>query len=309
MKQVLLPIVLSFFFMFNLQAQQDSLYLWPDGVPFAKKHNLQETFTFRNITRVQDVTNPMLISFLPPAEKATGGAVIICPGGGYRILAIDHEGYAFARWFNERGIAAFVLKYRLPNDEAMTQKEIAPLMDVQQAFRMVRKKAKKWNIDLEKVGVMGFSAGGHLASTAATHFMDIVGDIKDKTNVRPDFAILAYPVVTFNPTFYHGGSQRALLGEDADQAMIDRFSNELRVTAETPPTFLVHSADDGAVPVENSIHFYLAMRKHGVPGEMHIYEKGGHGYGMAKDKGDLASWMDRLEAWLARMALVAGEED
>jgi len=295
---------LFLFSLFTLTAQQDSLYLWPDGVPLARDSGIRESYTFRGIARVQDVVNPMLMPFFPPKEKATGASVIICPGGGYRILAIDHEGFEFARWFNERGIAAFVLKYRLPNDEAMDQKEIAPLMDAQQAFRMVRENAKKWNLDPRKVGVMGFSAGGHLASTAGTHFMDIVGGINDTTSVRPDFMILGYPVVTFDPAHYHGGSRRALLGDHPTMEMVDRFSNEKRVTDQTPPTFLVHSTDDGAVPVENSIHFYLALRKHGIPAEMHIYEKGGHGYGMGKEKDDVDSWTDRLHAWLARMGMV-----
>lgn len=302
MRAILLTNLLLFSLV-SLIAQQDSLYLWPDGARFAKENDLQETFTFRGVVRVEDVTNPMLTVFLPSKEKATGASVIICPGGGYRILAIDHEGYEFARWFNERGIAAFVLKYRLPNDEAMDHKEIVPLMDTQQAFRIVRKNAKKWKVDPNKVGILGFSAGGHLASTAGTHFMDIVGGIKDTTNVRPDFMILGYPVITFDPAYYHGGSRRALIGEHPTMEMVDRFSNEKRVTDLTPPTFLVHATDDGSVPVENSIHFYLALRKHGIPAEMHIYEQGGHGFGMGHDKGDVGTWTDRLEAWLVRMEL------
>lgn len=291
----------------TLPAQRDSLYLWPDGVPFAKKSDLKETFTFRGLTRVENVTNPMLKVFLPPAEKATGAAVIICPGGGYRILAIEHEGDDFARWFNERGVAAFVLKYRLPNDAAMDHKEIAPLMDAQQAFRIVRKNAQKWRIDPQKVGVMGFSAGGHLASTAGTHFMDMAGGVEDTMSVRPDFMILGYPVISFDPAYGHMGSRSNLIGEYPTMEMVDRFSNEKRVTDQTPTTFLVHSADDRSVPVENSIHFFLALRKHGIPAEMHIYEQGGHGYGMGKDKGDVASWTDRLHAWLARMGMASGQ--
>lgn len=286
-----------------MKAQQDSIYLWPNGVPLSKPNELKETFTFRDVVRVQDVTQPTLTPFLPDREKATGASVIICPGGGYRILAIKHEGYEFARWFSERGIAAFVLKYRLPNDQAMNDKEIVPLMDVQQAFRMIRKNAKKWGLDPQKVGIMGFSAGGHLASTAGTHFMDIVGGIQDTTNVRPDFMILGYPVITFDPSYGHMGSRQALIGENPTMEMVDRFSNEKRVTERTPPTFLVHSSDDRAVPVQNSIHFYLALHKFNIPAEMHIYEQGGHGYGMGLHKGDVASWTGRLHAWLNRMRL------
>lgn len=304
MNRVILSLSFLLLFSMFLTAQQDSIYLWPDGVPFAKENDLEETWTFRGIARVQDVTHPMLNVFLPPKEKATGAAVVICPGGGYRILAIDHEGYQFARWFNERGIAAFVLKYRLPNDEAMEHKEIVPLMDAQQALRIVRHNAEEWNVDPRKVGIMGFSAGGHLASTAGTHFMDAVGGIEDTISVRPDFMVLGYPVVSFDPAVGHMGSRRALIGEYPTAEMVDRFSNEKRVTDQTPPTFLVHSTDDRAVPVENSIQFYLALRRHGIPAEMHIYEKGGHGYGMGKDHGDVASWTDRLHAWLARRNLV-----
>ncbi len=248
--------------------------------------------------RVKDVTEPKLYTFLPPAGLRNGSSVVICPGGGYRILAIDHEGYAVARWFNKRGIAAFVLKYRLPNDEAMVEKAIVPLLDAQQAIRLVRQNAHEWGLDPSKIGIMGFSAGGHLASTVGTHFKEPVGSIADTTSVRPDFMILGYPVVSMLETITHGGSRKALLGSDPPLDLVRRFSNELQVTAATPPTFIVHSTDDRAVPVENSIRLYQSLVDHGVPAEMHLYESGGHGYGMAESDETLSSWMDRLSDWL-----------
>jgi acetyl esterase/lipase len=281
-----------------LPAQTDSIPLWPESPPFSKPNDLVEKTWTTNVMRVENVTEPKLYPFLPPADQRNGSSVVICPGGGYRILAIDHEGYAIARWFNERGIAAFVLKYRLPNDEAMDEKAIIPLLDAQQAIRMVRKNAGEWGLDPQKVGIMGFSAGGHLASTVGTHFHEPVGPIEDTTSVRPDFMILGYPVVSMLETTTHGGSRKALLGSDPPLGLVRRFSNELQVTSQTPPTFIVHSTDDKAVPVENSLQFYQALVDHSVPAEMHLYESGGHGYGMAESDEALSSWMDRLSDWL-----------
>jgi acetyl esterase/lipase len=274
------------------------MLLWSGEVPFSKPNDLVEKTWTTNVMRVKDVTAPKLYPFLPSKDQRNGSSVIICPGGGYRILAIEHEGYAFARWFNERGITAFVLKYRLPNDKAMDEKAIVPLLDAQQAIRMVRQNAAEWGLDPSKVGIMGFSAGGHLASTVGTHFQEPVGETADTTSVRPDFMILGYPVVSMLETTTHGGSRKALLGSDPPLDLVQRFSNELQVTAATPPTFIVHSTDDQAVPVENSIRLYQALANHGVPAEMHLYESGGHGYGMAESDETLSSWMDRLADWL-----------
>lgn len=281
-----------------LPAQTDSIPLWPESPPFSKPNDLVEKTWTTNVMRVENVTEPKLYPFLPPADQRNGSSVVICPGGGYRILAIDHEGYAIARWFNERGIAAFVLKYRLPNDEAMDEKAIIPLLDAQQAIRLVRQNANEWGLDSQKIGIMGFSAGGHLASTVGTHFHEPVGSIEDTTSVRPDFMILGYPVVSMLETTTHGGSRKALLGSDPPLGLVRRFSNELQVTSQTPPTFIVHSTDDKAVPVENSLQFYQALVDHSVPAEMHLYESGGHGYGMAESYEALSSWMDRLSDWL-----------
>lgn len=286
-------------------SQPQEIPLWPDRVPFALPNDLEERIVEGNITRLHDVTVPSLTVYMPPEDKASGAAVIICPGGGYQILAIDHEGYDVAQWVNEQGIAAFVLKYRLPNDEAMEQKEIGPILDLQQAIRTVRRQAPEWGINQDQIGVMGFSAGGHLASTGATHYSDNIGGIDNETSLRPDFSVLIYPVITFQSDFYHQGSKEALIGPDASQEMVERFSNHLRVTEDTPPTFLIHASDDLVVPVENSINYYLALRENGVPAEMHIYETGGHGFGMAEGQVHLSTWLDEFRLWLASRGLVS----
>lgn len=242
------------------------------------------------------VSSPEMEVFLPAKEKATGAAVIICPGGGYGVLAIGHEGYDVARRFNEIGIAAFVLKYRLPNDTIMVDKSFAPLMDVQQAIYLLRKNADKWSVNPSKIGIMGFSAGGHLAATLTVHYNDVKIENKEKISLRPDFSILIYPVISFGP-HTHSGSVNNLLGKNASQAQKDYFSNEKSVNAQTPPTFLVHANDDNVVPVENSILFNQALVKEKVKAEMHLYQGGGHGFGLnnttTKDQ-----WFDRLKNWL-----------
>ena len=192
-----------------------------------------------------------------------------------------------------------MLKYRIPNDNAQPDKSIAPLQDAQQAFRVVRKRAKEFGINPNKLGIVGFSAGGHLASTAGTHFNKQVGELADTTNVRPDFMILGYPVITMKD-FGHKGSANNLLGKTPTQEMLDLYSNELQVTPQTPPTFLVHAADDGAVPVKNSLVFYEALVKNKVPVEMHLYPKGGHGFGM-KNPTHPDLWMDRVKNWMESM--------
>jgi len=288
-------------------SQTQEIPLWPDGVPLSLPNNLQERIVQGNITRLHDVTEPTLTAFLPPEDKASGAAVIICPGGGYQILAIDHEGYDVAQWFNEQGIAAFVLKYRLPNDAAMEQKQIVPVLDLQQAIRMVRQQADEFGVNQDQIGVMGFSAGGHLASTGATHYLDNIGAMNDTTNLRPDFSVLIYPVITFQSDFYHQGSKEALVGPDASQETVERFSNHLRVTENTPPTFLIHATDDLVVPVENSINYYMALLEHDVPAEMHIYETGGHGFGLAEGQEHLSTWLDEFRLWLASRDLIFDE--
>lgn len=271
--------------------------LYKGVVPNNKQVADKENSTTRdNVTRIAKVSNPTLTVFKP--QKPNGKAVIICPGGGYGILAIDKEGTRVAEEFNKWGVTAFVLKYRLPDDSINIDRSLAPLQDAQQAIRWVRTNAAQYGIDRNKIGIMGFSAGGHLASTAATHFnfkADAAND--DTTSARPDFAILIYPVITFDSSFGHKGSRNNLVGANASKEKFDFYSNELQVTSTTPPTFLIHASDDATVPVENSIRFYQACIKNKVPAEMHIYPKGGHGFGMYNKTTD-DNWMERLRNWL-----------
>jgi enterochelin esterase family protein len=257
--------------------------LWPQGAPEAAGKETAD--------------RPTLTRYIPPADKATGAAVVVCPGGGYGALAHDHEGRQVARWLNSIGVTAFVLKYRI----APRYHHPAPLQDAQHALRTVRANAKEWHVDLKRIGIWGFSAGGHLAATAGTHFDDGKVDAEDpieRVSCRPDFMILAYPVITFTEAGMHRGSRSNLLGPDPDPKLVESLSNEKQVTARTPPTFLFHTdADRGVVP-ENSVLFYLALRKAGVPAELHIYEKGAHGVGLAPKDAILSSWPERLAAWM-----------
>jgi len=255
------------------------------------------------ILRISKVSAPTLLAFLPPKEKANGTAVIICPGGGYGILAYSHEGTDVAQALNEWGVTAFVLKYRLPDDSLMENKEIGPLQDAQRAIQLVRKEAKKWGLDKNKIGIMGFSAGGHLASTAGTHFNHAVIKEKRRISLRPDFMVLLYPVISFSDSLAHIGSRNNLIGKNPAAEKIAYYSNELQVTNETPPTFLVHAKDDGGVKVANSLVFYDALQKNGVPSEIHLFEKGGHGFGMNNKTTDV-KWMDWLKTWMEKNALL-----
>jgi acetyl esterase/lipase len=246
---------------------------------------------------VSRVSRPTLSVFLPPAAKANGTAVIVCPGGGYHHLAMTHEGTDVARWLNGLGVAAFVLKYRLPSDETMTDRSVGPLQDAQRAIQLVRQRAADWGVDTGRVGILGFSAGGHLASTAATHFLQTTIDNSGRVSLRPDFLILLYPVISFSDSLAHHGSRDSLLGVHADPAQILAYSNELHVTPQTPPTFIIHCEDDKTVPVMNTISFYEALVKNGVPSELHVYPRGGHGYGMWNTL-STDQWPDRLKEWM-----------
>ena len=282
----------------NVNAQSIlEMPLYPGAVPGSKKSSVKEQVIFENGTfLVADVIAPTLTKFSP--AKPNGIAVIICPGGGYGILAIDHEGVEVAKLFNESGITAFVLKYRLPNDAIMVDKSIGPLQDAQQAIRTVRKQAVAWGLNPNKIGIMGFSAGGHLAATAATHY-SVFADpaMKDTVSVRPDFTILIYPVISFDDSITHKGSKNNLIGTQPSPELTKKFSSELQVTKNCPPAFLVHSADDASVPVENSIRFYQAYIKNKISVEMHLYPKGGHGYGM-HNKTTSDEWFERLINWM-----------
>jgi acetyl esterase/lipase len=304
------PIILLIFInalVINSNAQTLTLKLWPDGIPGSKtdaSYIEKITTTDGRITRCEKVVTPDLTVFLPAPEKANGAAVLICPGGGYGVLAFDHEGNAIAKWLNDNGIAGIILKYRLPSDQIMIDKSIGPLQDAQEAMRIIRRNAPEWKIDPKKVGVIGFSAGGHLASTISTHYTEKVYDVKDNTSARPDFSLLIYPVVSLDTTITHRGTRNNLLGMNPDTKQVQRFSNELQINAETPPAFLVHSADDKAVPVMNSIGYFRGLQKNNIPAELHVFQKGGHGYGLSPNGGTESSWPGLCIKWLKAMGLI-----
>ena len=279
---------------------QNIVRIWPEGVPGSVKNEtyLENKPDAKSGIHYEKVTDPTLTVFLPSPEKAIGTAVMICPGGGYGMLAFDHEGLQIAKWLNENGIAGIILKYRLPSDLIMKDKSIGPLQDAQEGMRIIRRNAREWKINPAKVGVIGFSAGGHLASTLSTHFAEKVYNMKDSVSARPDFSILIYPVITFDPSFTHMGSRNNLIGNDPSQEMITHFSNELQVTPSTPPAFLVHAADDNAVPVRNSVEYFTALVKLKIPSELHVFQKGGHGFGLSAGKGTQSAWPSLCISWL-----------
>ena len=265
--------------------------LWPSGAPGALGNETAD--------------RPALTFYLPH-QNITGTGIVVCPGGGYAHLAMDHEGDQIARWLNSLGVAAFVLQYRLgPRYHYPAQ-----LQDAQRAIRYVRSQAKDFGIGSDRIGIWGFSAGGHLAATAGTHFDKgdaASGDPIERVGSRPDFLILAYPVISFTTPYTHRGSLRNLLGDHPDPKLVENLSAEKQVTAETPPTFLFHTDADTGVPAENSVLFYLALRKAGVPAEMHIYQNGSHGVGLASLDQVLSSWSDRLAGWLKTRGLLSRE--
>jgi acetyl esterase/lipase len=265
--------------------------LWPNGAPGAQGD--------------ADIDKPTLTAHLAPAGRGVGTGVIVCPGGGYVGLATDKEGTQFAQWFNSIGVSAFVQKYRL----GPKYRHPIELGDAQRAIRMVRARAGEFRVQPDRIGIMGFSAGGHLASSAGTHLDPVnasSADPIDKVSSRPDFLILGYPVISFSTSYAHKGSMRSLLGDNPDPKLVELMSNELQVTPQTPPTFLFHTNADTGVPPENSVLFYLALRKAGVPAEMHIYERGPHGVGLAQTDEALSSWPGRLAAWLRVRGLLNG---
>ena len=275
---------------------QTVIPLYKGAIPNSKPCNVVEKETAPG--RVSGVTTPVLYAYLPEKRDSAKGAVIICPGGGYARLATDHEGHEMAKEYNKKGIAAFVLKYRLPIDAACVENtETVALMDAQQAIKIVRDRAAEFNINTNNVGVMGFSAGGHLASTLGTHFTNSLIPNEENTNLRPSFLVLGYPVISFTDSLAHKGSRENMLGKDASAEKINLYSNELQVTSQTPPTFLIHAADDNAVKVENSIEFFLALKKNKVPAEIHILQKGGHGFGL-HNKAEPSFWLDEVFVWM-----------
>ncbi len=288
----------SFFMVMKYSAAaQKVMPLYTDSIPNSRMTPDAEATSNNGVLIISKVSRPSLTAYLPPKAQANGTAVIICPGGGYSVLAAGHEGSDVAREFNKQGIAAFVLKYRIPDDATMINKEIGPLQDAQQAIKTVRERAKEWNIDPKRIGIMGFSAGGHLASTAGTHYAKAVIANPNNTSLRPDFLILIYPVISFDDSIGHRGSRDNLIGKNPPEEKKKYYSNELQVTADTPPSFLVHAGDDDVVLPENSIRFYQALLAHHVSAELHLYQNGGHGFGMYLPKSkDL--WMERCLNWM-----------
>jgi acetyl esterase/lipase len=274
---------------------QTPMPLYPNGIPNSKPVPPTYKESINEWGGVTKVSIPTLTPYLVPNSQAVA-AVLVIPGGGYYGVAMGHEGDSVARAFNKIGVAAFVLKYRLPSDSIMVDKTIGPLQDAQTALVMIRNNAGKWGIDPDKVGVIGFSAGGHLASTLGTHFDKPAIEDKENISLRPDFMALIYPVITFG-AYAHVGSRENLIGKNPSQQLIDLYSNEKQVTAETPPTFLVQAEDDNVVPVQNSLMFYDALLQNKIKAEMHIFPAGGHGFGLhnatTKDY-----WFDRLKEWM-----------
>lgn len=284
-----LTICLLFTFIAN---GQEIVELYPGSIPNSKKTEKKETF---NNGMFRGVTMPTLEVYLPEKDKRTGAAIIIIPGGGYGVVVYQGEGISNAKQFAKNGIAAFVLKYRLPDDSIMLNKTICPLQDAQQAIKFVRENAAKWNVDAAKVGIIGFSAGGHLASTAATHFQKPLIENVNNTSLRPDFQVVVYPVISMQDSLTHRDSRSNLLGKAPSKELMDLYSNELQVTGDTPPTYITHAADDRTVDVDNSIAYFQSLRRRKVEVEMHIYPKGGHGFIFRQP-----DWIDPLLLWMKK---------
>lgn len=270
-----------------------TLPLWPDGAPGAQGKEPGDI--------------PTITVYLAPADKANGAAVVICPGGGYGALAMNHEGHDVAKWLNSNGVAGIILKYR----HAPKYRHPIPLGDAQRALRLVRFHAKDWKLDPTRVGILGFSAGGHLASTAGTHFDKGQADAKDpvdRLGCRPDFMVLVYPVITFVGPNAHVGSRNNLLGKDQDPKLVESLSNEKQVTADTPPTFLTHTKEDKGVTAANSQMFYDACKKAGVPAEIHLYEKGAHGLGLGPKTLEFSQWPERCVEWMRTIKVIPNQK-
>ena len=287
----------------QLSIAQQVIPLYPDKIPNSKISANEEQATANALvdTVTRKVSLPTLTIFLPLINQSNGTAVIICPGGGYGGLLTKREGSDVARAFAKLGVAAFVLKYRLPDDGIMEDKSIGPLQDALQALKTVRQNAGKWNIDLQKIGIMGFSAGGHLASSAGTHYDARIIENPDNIDLRPDFMVLVNPVISFTDEIGHIGSRNNLLGKTPSVEKINFFSNELHVNQSSPQTFLVHTADDMVVSPENSFRFYHALRKNKVNAELHIYSEGGHGF---LKKPVFEEWFGRAVNWMKDRDLI-----
>ena len=276
-------------------AQHLTLPLWPEGVPgLITPLTLEEKIEMENgyFRRIRQVTDPLLQVYQPESPNPSRSAIIVCPGGGYTFLSWQFEGVRVAQWLNSLGIVAIVLKSRLPEDQLFSNSSHAPLEDVRKAITMVRDRSAEWKIDPGKIGIAGFSAGGHLAASASTQYSN--------DQEKPNFSILIYPVITMDESFTHMGSRMALIGPDPTPEMVRRFSNELQVSRSTPPAFMVHTTDDEAVPYANSVRYFEALTQAEIEGsELHLFPQGGHGYNLAiEEKGTISSWPSLCERWL-----------
>jgi acetyl esterase/lipase len=279
---------------------QQVMPLYPSTIPNSKPSpDTESSTTSDGILIISNVSRPTLTVYLPEKSKATGEAIIVIPGGGYHVVAAGHEGSDVAKKLNEMGITAFVLKYRIPDTAWMIRPEIGPIQDAQRSIQVVRENAHKWNVNTHKIGILGFSAGGHLVSTAATHFKTSYIPNKKKTSLRPDFVVLIYPVISFVDSAMHRGSFENLLGKDSSIQMRKKYSAELNVTSETPPTFLVHAKDD-PVSVRNTILYADSLNAKGVFSEVLLYDSGGHGFGLVNKTSDI-SWPERLREWMNKL--------
>lgn len=288
MKQFFYVIFLSVMIA-NTGFSQETIKLYPNGPKESNQITTPEKY--RDPEFLMDISEPRMLAFPAPQDKANGTAVLICPGGGYGGVSIIKEGSEFAKWFNELGVSAFVLYYRMPNGHTLV-----PLTDAQTALAIIHKRAKEWKIDTKKIGIMGFSAGGHLASTVGTHF-------KTATE-RPAFMILGYPVVTMDSVLTHKGSRYNLLGKKPSDELVKLYSNELQVTKKTPPTYIIHATDDKAVPVKNSVQLYEALKDKKIEAQLDTFAKGGHGFGMRKRGIPVDNWPELLKTWMKKNKLI-----
>lgn len=283
----------------SLQAQNEVIPLWKGEIPGAiNAPEYKEMEEVKNgiVEPISKVSKPTLSVYVP--ENPNGTAVVICPGGSYKNLYVHGEGFRFAKWFASIGVTAFILKYRLPSDEIMQNKSIGPLQDAQESIRYIRRNAAKWGINPQKVGIIGFSAGGHLASTLSTHFNDIVYQSEDSISARPDFSILVYPVISMDDAITHKMSKSNLLGNAPSPELIEKYSNDKQITPNTPPTFIIHAMDDKSVVVENGISYFINLKKNNVPCEAHFCYTGKHGFGMGRPGTTSFNWIKQLEDWL-----------
>ena len=299
MKHCVLLTFLFFFGLINKGFSQEEVNLYSGEIPNSVKAENKE---YVENSAIFEVSQPELSIYLPKGNNTGKTAVIICPGGGYIGLCITYEGIEIAQKLNKLGVAAFVLKYRLPNKRTCIDPSIAPLHDAQRAIQLIRENAVIWGIDPYKIGIMGFSAGGHVASTAGTHFNKVLIPNPKLTSVRPDFMVQVYPVISMESGLTHAGSRENLLGDTPSKDQLELFSNEKQVTVQTPPTFLIHAGDDDMVPVENSFRFYDALKAQGVSADMHIFSVGKHGFPLEPAK---SAWFDYWINWMHEQKLIS----